>query len=124
MNKYLPNLIKSDSRISELVLGGSRGDSAFMRVNIPDDFGIHKGISNLKSEGESFGLGCSSHPQTTQLEVPKLTKRTSLTEEIKKKQDTENIKQGQQSTVANYLKDVYFNKQSTRARKRRRAEDE
>lgn len=113
----MPNFVKSDSRISELVLGGSRGDSAFMRVNVSDDFGTHKGFNG-------FGLGYNSRPPTTQLETTKSTRQTLLTEEINKQQVTDDIKEGQESAVVNHLKDAYFNKQHAKVRKRRKAEDD
>jgi len=118
--KLLPGFNKADSRISELVLGRSRGDSAFMRVNSSafDEFGLSKGLS---------GLGYGSRPPTIYNDNIVRT-NIQVKDEMNKKLETEDTKVGQQSAIESFVKQNvtadYFNKQPKRERKKRKLEDD
>jgi len=107
MMRLIPSFAKSDSKVSDIFLGASRGDSAFMRVNISDEPTIPK-IWN------SFGLIYGSRPPTIQNEIKM---------HVKEKVESKGEVQGEHSAIESLIKQKCFNNQLKKARKRRKSEE-
>ena len=108
--KFLPNINRSDSRVSEIVLGGSRENSAFMRLNPFDDFGISRVWS-------SRGLSNLSHPLTIPNETTKPILSFQGKEQSLKKDEQEDL------DIANMVQQTYFNRSKKQSIKKKKLDN-
>lgn len=119
LGRLFSSLAKSDSRVSEIFLGVSRGDSAFMRVSPFEDLGFSKAWSG-------FGCGSGGRPPTVQSDCVRLASPVQTIEEpidsVNKK--AEDLRQDHESEIKDLVKRTYFNKQSGKTRKKRKVEEE
>jgi hypothetical protein len=106
LTRLIPSFVQSDSRVSEIFLGASRGDSAFMRLNVSDELGFPK-------MWNSFGLMYESRPPAIQNEV-----KMDMKEEVESKGEVQN----EQSAIKNLIKQKCFYSKPKKARKRRKIE--
>lgn len=110
----LPSYDRSSSRVSEMFLNVSRGDSAFVRVSSIEEPVFPK-VWN------SFDLIYKPRVPAIQNDLGKSTDPIQLGEEQSKAPQI-NATQLEQSAVTSLIKRTYFNGQSVKSRRRRKVE--
>eukprot|EP00826_Nyctotherus_ovalis_P025648 TRINITY_DN1989_c0_g2_i3.p2 TRINITY_DN1989_c0_g2~~TRINITY_DN1989_c0_g2_i3.p2 ORF type:complete len:196 (+),score=42.50 TRINITY_DN1989_c0_g2_i3:622-1209(+) len=111
----LPSYDKSSSRVSEMFLNASRGDSAFVRVSSIEE-------PTLPKLWNSFDLIYKPRIPTIQNDLGKSTDPLQLRDELSKTPQTNGTTHHEQSAVTNLIKQTYFSRQSVKTRKRRKVD--